>query len=187
MVSLRCSPPRGRVVQRSRSRRRRPASPARCRRTSRACTGHATSGAPSSRSRSSTRTRCTAEISSSRTITYGRHVAMMAVMCTSESLIRSFAPAATAARAGGRKPRALGVAQVGETTTALDRSAGGVPASSRSACRWSTGTEKKPCTCGECRFSVSTRLTPAVTSKVGDQAAADGDPRRAFLSDRAYA
>ena len=42
-------------------------------------------------------------------------------------------------------------------------------ASSRSACRWSTGTLKKPCTCGECRVIARTRSAPGGLQQVGDQ------------------
>jgi len=96
---------------------------------------------------------------------------MIAEMDTLESLNRSLAPAATgrpSRRANGR--RGLGVADgrararpPGDRSRRLK-----CAASSRSACRWSTGTEKKPCTSAECRVSVSTRFTPAVTSKSGD-------------------
>src|SRR5579862_3541363 len=60
-------------------------------------------------------------------------------------------------------------------------------ASSRSACRWSAGTEKNPCTCGECRVMVSTRSTPAVTSRSATRRPAMEILGSSFLSDLAYA
>jgi hypothetical protein len=62
---------------------------------------------------------------------------MMAAMRTSESLIRSFAPPATGRPSLRANAAALlALAQVGETTTALDRSRWRkCAASSRSACR----------------------------------------------------
>ncbi len=56
---------------------------------------------------------------------------------------------------------------------------------SRSACRWSTGTEKNPCTCGECRVIVRIRLAPAVTSRSATSRPPIDTRGMVFLSDRA--
>ena len=75
---------------------------------------------------------------------------------------------------GERGWRVLALPRSGETTTALDRSwSRKWSASSPQRVRWSTGTEKKPCTCGECSVIVSTRLAPGGDQQVGDQPAAD--------------
>ena len=60
----------------------------------------------------------------------------------------------------------LGVAEVGRDHDGVGEVLGqevvGEDAERRS---WSTGTEKKPCTCGACRVIVMTRSTPAVASR----------------------
>jgi predicted ATPase/DNA-binding CsgD family transcriptional regulator len=129
-------------------------------------------------------------ISSSSTITSRPATSpMIEVIVTWSSLSRSFAPAAT----GRLSIRASAAAcfalpRSGDTTTVPDRS---WPlkwsAISRSACRWSTGTEKKPCTCGACSVIVSTRLAPAVTSRSATSRPPIETLGMAFLSDRAYA
>jgi hypothetical protein len=151
----------------------------------------ATDRAPCSRSRSSSsNTVVPREISSSRMITSRPATSpMMAGMTTCESLIRSFAPAATGTPSLRANAAALlAWPRSGETTTARDRSRlRKCAANSRSACRWSTGTEKNPCTCGECRVIVRTRLTPAVTSRSATRRPAMEILGSSFLSDRAYA
>src|SRR6478736_2518272 len=73
--------------------------------------------------------------------------------------MRCLAPAATGSPSSRANAAAdLALPRSGETTTMPDRSwLRKYPASSRSAFRWSTGTEKNPCTCGECSVMVSAR------------------------------
>ena len=53
------------------------------------------------------------------------------------------------------------------------------------AVRWSTGTEKNPCTCGACRAIVSTRSAPAVTSMSATSRPPSEIREASFLSERA--
>ena len=53
------------------------------------------------------------------------------------------------------------------------------------AVKWSTGMEKKPCTCSACRSIVSTRLAPAVFSKSAIRRPAMEIRGASFLSERA--
>ncbi len=80
----------------------------------------------------------------------------------------------------------LALPRSGETTTVFDRS---LPlkcsASSGIAERWSTGTEKKPCTCGACKAMVSTRLAPAVEMRSATRRPPMEMRGASFLSDRA--
>ena len=104
-------------------------------------------------------------------------------MTTRSSASRCLLPAATG-RPSSRENwvAVLALPKSGETTTESVRSwPRKWSASTPSAVRWSTGTEKNPCTCGACRVMVSTRSTPAVDQHVGDQPAADRDPRGVLL------
>ena len=60
-------------------------------------------------------------------------------------------------------------------------------ASTATAFRWSTGIEKKPCTCGECRSIVTTRVAPASASMSATSRAPIEIRGASFLSDLAYA
>ncbi len=107
-------------------------------------------------------------ISSSSTITsWSSTSPMIEVMRTVWSSTRSLAPAATGSPSRVANAAALlALPRSGDTTTVPERSCPRKwPASSRSACRWSTGTEKNPCTWLACRVIVSTRLAPALTSR----------------------
>ena len=129
-------------------------------------------------------------ISSSRTMArLPRTSPTIESMTTLSSLSRCLLPAAT-----GRPSRrenwvaSLALPRSGETTTEFVRS---VPrkwsASTPSAVRWSTGTEKKPCTCGAWRFIVSTRCAPAVEMRSATSRPPSEMRDASFLSDRAYA
>ena len=113
----------------------------------------------------------------------------MASITTRSSYSRCFEPAAT----GRPSSRAnwvavLALPRSGETTTVLSRSRPRKwSASSPIAVRWSTGTEKKPCTCGACSVIVSTRSAPAVVSMSATSRPAIEMREASFLSDRAYA
>ena len=127
-------------------------------------------------------------ISSSSTITSRPSTSpMMEVIATSWSLMRCLAPAATGSPSSRANAAAdLALPRSGETTTVPDRSwLRKYPASSRSAFRWSTGTEKNPCTCGECSVMVSTRLAPAVISRSATRRAPIDTRGMSFLSERA--
>lgn len=83
---------------------------------------------------------------------------------------------------GGR----LGVAEVGDTTTVSVRlRSRKCSASSLIALRWSTGTEKKLCTCGGCNVIVSTRPAPEVASRSATSRAPMEMRGASFLSERA--
>ncbi len=148
-----------------------------------------TERAPCSRSRvSSSMMVVPRAISSSRTITSRSATSpMIELIVTRVSLCRSLAPAATgrpSIRASSEADLAL--PRSGETTTAPARSwRRKWAAISRSACRWSTGTEKNPWTCGACKVIVSIRLAPAVTSRSATSRPPIDTRGMVFLSDRA--
>ena len=108
-------------------------------------------------------------------------------MTTRSSASRCLLPAATGRPSSREKWVAvLALPRSGETTTALLRSVSRkCSASTPSALRWSTGTEKKPCTCGACSVIVSTRLTPAVTSRSATSRPPSEIREASFLSERA--
>ncbi len=108
-------------------------------------------------------------------------------MTTRSSASRRLLPAAT----GTPSSRAnwvavLALPRSGDTTTVSERSwPWKWSASTPSAVRWSTGTEKKPCTCGACSVIVSTRVTPAVSSRSATSRPPSEMREASFLSDRA--
>ena len=83
----------------------------------------------------------------------------------------------------GERRRLLGVAEVRGDHDGVAQvvAAGSGAASSRRACRWSTGMLKKPWICGECSVIARSRSAPAVCQQVGDEPAADRDARRVLL------
>ena len=134
---------------------------------------------PSSRSFSSSSTiEPPVAISSSRTMAcLPRTSPTIASITTRSSASRCLLPAATGSAEQAREVGGgLRVAQVGrDDHRLLGMPALEVVASTPSALRWSTGTEKNPCTCGACSVMVSTRLTPRRDQHVGDQPAAERD------------
>ena len=108
-------------------------------------------------------------------------------MTTRSSASRFFDPAATG-RPSSRENwvAVLALPKSGDTTTASVRSwPWKWSASTPSAVRWSTGTEKKPCTCGACRVIVITRLAPAATSRSATSRPPIESREASFLSERA--
>ena len=111
----------------------------------------------------------------------------IASITTRSSASRCLLPAAT----GSPSSRANWVAvfalpRSGLTTTVLVRSAERKwSASTPIAVRWSTGTEKNPCTCGACSAIVSTRSTPAATSRSATSRPPIEIREASFLSERA--
>jgi hypothetical protein len=82
--------------------------------------------------------------------------------------------------------RVLGVAQVGRDDDAVvEVLLAEVVGSTPRAVRWSTGTEKKPCTWGACRFIVSTRSAPAVEIRSATRRPPSEMREASFLSLRA--
>ena len=143
-------------------------------------------GRPRSRSRSSSSTTVLPlAISSSRTMTSLPATSpMIALISTRSSANRCLAPGGDRRRraAGRTRPppwRCRGRAR--RRRCWRGRSRRKCAASSRSACRWSTGTLKKPCTCGECSVMASTRFGAGRDQQVGDQPAADRDARGVLL------
>ena len=110
-------------------------------------------------------------------------------MTTVSSDSRRLEPAATGTLSSRAKAVAIfALPRSGDTTTVLLRSEERKwSASTLMAFRWSTGTEKKPCTCGACNAMVSTRVAPAVTSRSATSRAPMEIRGASFLSERAYA
>src|SRR6478752_2410968 len=108
-------------------------------------------------------------------------------MTTRSSPSRRFEPAATG-RPSSRENwvASLALPRSGDTTTEFSRSCSRKwSASTPSAVRWSTGTEKKPCTWGACRFMVSTRSAPAVEIRSATRRPPSEMREASFLSLRA--
>ena len=144
---------------------------------------------PSSASRSSSSTmEPPVAISSSSTIARLPATSpTIASMTTASSASRRLLPAATGSPSNRENWVAvLALPRSGDTTTASERSpAEKWSASTPSAVRWSTGTEKNPCTCGACSVMVSTRSTPAVVSMSATRRPPSEIREASFLSDRA--
>ena len=128
-------------------------------------------------------------ISSSRTMTSRPSTSpTMASMTTESSAWRRLEPAAMPMpRRRAKWPACLALPKSGETTTALDRSmvARKCDASTGSAERWSTGTEKNPCTCSACSAMVTTRVAPAVAMRSATRRPPMEMRGASFLSERA--
>ncbi len=62
-----------------------------------------------------------------------------------------------------------------------DPSCGGAPGTTECAVRWSVGTVKKPCTCGECSVIGDDLRRAGGNQHVGNQACRDRDPRCILL------